>query len=227
MGFSRRLLLVLFRAYTGAVFRIDDAQLARVPQHGPLILVTNHVNLLELPIIYSHLQPRRVHGLALAARWKNPLLGWGLTACEAIPLERGGINMDAMRKAFEMLELKRILLIAPEGTRSYHGRLQIGHPGIIPLALKSGAPLLPIGYYGGENYLQNMKRLKRTDFHLAVGKPFRLDARGEAVTREVRAQMVDEIMYQLASVLPEPYRGKYADMSKKTEQYLVYQETGA
>jgi len=223
MGFSRQLLLFLFRAYTGAVFRIDDAQLVRVPEHGPLILVTNHVNLLELPIIYSHLQPRRLHGLVLAARWKNPVLGWGLTACESIPLERGGINMDALNKAFELLKQKHVLIIAPEGTRSYHGRLQIGHPGIVPLALKSGAPLLPVGYYGGENYLQNMKHLKRTDFHLAVGKPFRLDANGAAVTREVRTHMVDEIMYQLASVLPEAYRGKYADMSKKTENYLVYQ----
>ncbi|HTX79584.1 MAG TPA: lysophospholipid acyltransferase family protein [Longilinea sp.] len=227
MGFSRQLLLVLFRAYTGAVFRIDDAQLARVPEHGPLILVTNHVNLLELPIIYSHLQPRRLHGLALAARWKNPVLAWGLTACESIPLERGGINMDALRKAFELLQQKHLLLIAPEGTRSYHGRLQDGHPGIIPLALKSGAPLLPIGYYGGENYLQNMKHLKRTDFHLAVGKPFRLDAHGEALTHDVRTRMVDEIMYQLASILPEAYRGKYTDMTKKTENYLVYKEAAA
>jgi 1-acyl-sn-glycerol-3-phosphate acyltransferase len=224
MGVSRQLLLVLFRAYTGSVFRIDDAQLANVPAQGPLILITNHVNLLEMPIIYSHLQPRHLHGLVLAARWNNPILHWGLNAVEAIPLERGGINMEAMRKAFDLLKLERILIIAPEGTRSYHGRLQDGHPGIIPLALKSGAPLLPIGYYGGENYLQNMKRLKRTDFHLAVGKPFRLDARGEAVTREMRAQMVDEIMYQLASVLPEPYRGKYSDMSKKTEQYVAFQE---
>lgn len=207
MGLSRQILLVLFRAVTGTIFRIDDAQLAQVPDHGPLILVTNHVNLLELPIIYSHLQPRRLHGLALADRWKNPILGWGLTACEAIPLERGGINMDAMRKASEMLKLGRILLIAPEGTRSYHGRLQIGHPGIIPLALKSGVPLLPIGYYGGENYRENLKKLRRTDFHIAVGKPFCLNAGEEPVTREVRARMVDEVMYQLASILPEAYRG--------------------
>jgi 1-acyl-sn-glycerol-3-phosphate acyltransferase len=222
MGLSRQLLLLLFRAYTGAVFRIDDAQLARVPEHGPLILITNHVNLLELPIIYSHLQPRRLHGLALADRWKNPILGWGLTACEAIPLERGGINMDAMRKAFDMLKLGRMLLIAPEGTRSYHGHLQSGHPGFVPLALKSGAPLLPIGYYGGENYLKNMRHFKRTDFHIAVGKPFCLNAGEEPVTREVRARMVDEVMYQLASILPEAYRGSYADMTKKTEKYLVY-----
>jgi 1-acyl-sn-glycerol-3-phosphate acyltransferase len=47
------------------------------------------------------------------------------------------------------------------------------------------------------------------------------------VTREVRARMVDEVMYQLASILPEEYRGNYADMTKKTEKYLAYQEAAA
>ena len=222
MGLSKQFIVGLFRTVTSAVFRIDDAQLANVPAQGPLILVTNHINILEIPAIYSHLQPRDLHGLVLADRWKNRVVGWGLDVCGSIPLERGGMNLDAMRQALGVLKAGGMLIISPEGTRSGHGRLQEGHPGIVPLALKSGAPLLPVGYFGSENYKENLKKLRRTDFHLAVGKAFRLDAGGGSATREVRQGMVDEVMYQLAIILPEAYRGAYAEMSKKTEQYLVF-----
>ena len=178
MSLSKQFIVALFRAVTSSVFRIDDAQLTQVPEHGPLILVTNHINIIEIPIIYSHLQPRPLHGMVLADRWKNRIVAWGLDVCGTIPLERGGVNLDAMRRALNLLNEGGMLIISPEGTRSSNGRLQNGHPGIVPLALKSGAPLLPVGYYGGENYKENVKKLKRTDFHLVVGKPFCLSAGG-------------------------------------------------
>ncbi len=80
--------------------------------------------------------------------------------------------------------------------------------------------MLPIAHWGGENFLKNLKRLKRTDFYIRVGKPFVLDAGGERVTKEIRQQMADEMMYQLAKLLPEYYRGEYADLEKATEKYI-------
>ncbi len=214
--------MALFFGVTRSIFRIDDAQLQRVPDRGPLILVMNHVNLWEIPLIYAHLQPRRVHGMVLADRWKNPLLAWGLDVCESIPLARGEMNLDSMHKALEILQAGSILLLAPEGTRSGHGRLQEGHPGVVPLALKSQAPILPIASYGGEQYQQNLKKLRRTNFHLVVGKPFHLDPGTEPVTRAVRKQMIDQVMYQMASLLPPPYRGRYADLSQVDTRYLIF-----
>lgn len=67
MSFSQRLLLALFRALTRSLFRVHAGQLAKVPASGPLIIVMNHVHILEIPLIYSHLQPRPVHGLVLAS----------------------------------------------------------------------------------------------------------------------------------------------------------------
>ncbi len=222
MSFSQRLLVALFSAVTGVMFRIDDTQLARVPLWGPMILVANHINVTEIPTFYSRIQPRPLRGLVLGSRWKNPILAWGLNACRAIPLERGAINLDNLQRALEALKAGDILVIAPEGTRSSHGQLQNGHQGIVPLALKSCAPLLPVGLYGYECYKENLKRLRRTDFHFAVGRPFHLVSQGEALTPQVRQQMVDEVMYQLAAVLPEAYRGKYAQLSQATEKYLEF-----
>ena len=83
-------------------------------------------------------------------------------------------------------------------------------------------PLLPVGFYGAENYTDNLRKLKRTDFHLRVGKPFHLDTQGDKVTHEVRQLMVEQMMYQLALVLPPEYRGHYADGSAATQKYLEF-----
>jgi 1-acyl-sn-glycerol-3-phosphate acyltransferase len=222
MSLAQRFLLALFRGLTGVMYRVDGAALERVPPQGPMILVTNHVHIFEIPVIYTLLQPRTVHGLVLSSRWRNPVVAWGLNACGAIPLVRGGINLDAIQRALDALQSGGFLIVAPEGTRSHDGQLQSGHQGIVPLALKSGAPLLPVGYFGGERYPENLRHLRRTDFHLVVGTPFRLVSGGNPLTSAVRQQMVEEIMYRLAAILPEAYRGKYAQLNLATQEYLAF-----
>ncbi len=143
--------------------------------------------------------------------------------CGAIPLHRGEADIAALRQALELLKAGYIFAIAPEGTRSGHGRLQQAHPGVVILALRSGAPLLPVVYYGAEYYRDNLRRLRRTDFHIVVGEPFHVDAGGVRVTRQVRQQIVDEIMYQMATLLPPAYRGVYSDLSAATGKYLTFQ----
>ena len=113
-----------------------------------------------------------------------------------------------------------ILAIAPEGTRNKTGQLVRARPGVITLALHSGTPLLPVAHWGGENFPSNLKCLKRTDFHVRVGQPFKLDPGKERVTREIRQQMVDEMMYRLAALLPEHHRGAYKNLENATDKYL-------
>jgi 1-acyl-sn-glycerol-3-phosphate acyltransferase len=206
---------------TRILCRVDDAQLAKVPAHGPLILVANHINFLEVPLLYSHLHPRRLTGFAKIETWNNPAMAFLFDLFGAIPLRRGEADVAAIRRGLEVLEAGHILAVAPEGTRSGHGRLQRGHPGVVMLALRSGAPLLSMVYYGGESFRRNLTSLRRTDFHIVVGNPFYLNAAGK-VTREMRQQMTDEIMYQIAALLPPDYRGYYSDLSAATETYLRF-----
>jgi 1-acyl-sn-glycerol-3-phosphate acyltransferase len=219
---SQRFVVGLFKGLTRLLCRIDDQELERIPQQGPLIIYCNHVNVLELPIIYTHLKPRKVHGMLLSERWNIPVLSWVLDVTETIPLQRATADIDAIRLGLEALERGEILIIAPEGTRSHDGRLQVGHPGVVLLALHSGAPLIPVVYYGGENYIDNLRHLKRTDFHLGVGQLFHLDSHGEKVTRALRIKMVNEMMFQLAAVLPEDYRGVYADQASLSTRYIKF-----
>jgi len=218
----RNLVNGLIKLLTKATCRIDTKQLHKIPEQGPLILAVNHINFLEVPIMYTHLLPRPMVGFAKIETWENPLLGWLFDLWHTIPVRRGEADTLAMKRAVKAIKEGNILAIAPEGTRSGHGRMQQGLSGVTMFALMSKAPIQPAAYYGGEKFRENIKRLRRTDFHIVVGNPFYLDAHGEKVTQAVRNKMTTEIMYQIAALLPPAYRGIYADRSKATENYLRF-----
>ena len=226
MNPTHRLVTWFIRRLVRILCRVHDRELARVPKQGPLILVSNHINFLEVPVMYTHLHPRPMTAFAKTETWDSPLLGGLADLWGAIPLQRGEADTTALRAGLKALEENLILCMAPEGTRSGDGRLQRGHPGVALMALHSQAPLLPVVFYGGERFRANLRRLRRTDFHIAVGRPFYLSPNGTKVTREVRQQMADEIMGQIAALLPPAYRGAYSDPAGVTTTYLRFIDGG-
>ena len=225
---TERMLNATFRGLTAMLCRVDAEQLKRIPLRGPLILVSNHVNFLDVPIIYPRLQPASpVTAFAKAETWDNPIMGLLFDFYGAIPIRRGEPDLTAIKRGLAALKQGYIIAVTPEGTRSNHGRLLQGHPGVVTLALMSRAPLLPIAHYGHESYRQDFSRLRRLDFHAVAGRIFTLDTQGEKVTREVRQRMTDEIMFQLSALLPAKYRGAYADLSQATQHYLRFSDLGS
>lgn len=221
MSLTHRAAIGGLKTLTRLLTRLDKAQLAKVPAGGPLILVTNHINILEVPLLYTQLLPRRVTCFVAAVRWESPFYRWLLDGADMIPLRRGEADVAALREGLARLNKGWIVIIAPEGTRSETGQLQQGKPGVVPLALRSGAPLLPLVYFGHEQFGANVRRLRRTDFHIVVGEPFRLESHGERVDRQVRQAMVDEVMCVLARLLPEGSRGMYVDCDGYAHRYVV------
>jgi len=222
MSIAETVMAATVKRLSRMLCRVDDSQLGQVPAHGPLILAANHINFLDVPVVYSHLRPRHVTGFAKVETWGNPALGWAFTLAGAIPLHRGEADVGALRRGLKALQSGHILAVAPEGTRSNDGRLQRGHSGVVVMALLSGAPILPVAYYGQETLRKNLRRLQRTDFAIRVGRPFHIVTGGAKVTREVRQQITDEIMYQIAALLPPDYRGCYSDLSAASETYLRF-----
>jgi 1-acyl-sn-glycerol-3-phosphate acyltransferase len=207
---------------TRILCNIEDSQLINVPEKGPLIMACNHVNFMDAPLVYTHLQPRKLTGFAKAETWDNPAIGFLFDLWGAIPVQRGKADTTAFKNGLAALRQGKILAIAPEGTRSGNGRLQRGHPGIVTLARYSDAPILPLVYYGGESLRDNINRFKRTDINIRVGRLFKLSVHENGNDRELRNKMLDEVMYQLASILPEAYRGYYSDLSKLTTNYINF-----
>jgi 1-acyl-sn-glycerol-3-phosphate acyltransferase len=211
----------IIRVYTRITCRIDASDLQKVPMQGPLIAISNHTGQIEVPLIFAHLQPRRLTGWAKIESWDNKFLNWVFNIWGMIPVRRGEADMRALKAAIRALEKGYIFGIAPEGTRNYNGVLKRALPGAVTLALHTGTPVIVIAHWGGENFMKNLKHFKRTDFHIRVGKPFRVDTQGIKVTGEIRQQIVDEMMFEVAKLLPEEYRGAYSDMSQATGKYIV------
>lgn len=206
---------------TRILCRIDAHDLDKVPMRGPLIAYSNHTGQIEVAVFFGHLQPRPITGWAKMEAWDNAFLNWLFNLWGLIPVRRGEADTSALRKAVSAIENGYIFGIAPEGTRNITGRLKRAHPGAVLLAVRSGAPLLPIAHWGGEDFLRNLAHLKRTDFHIRVGDPICLNVDGVRMTREIRQRIVDEMMYRLAELLPHEYRGEY---EKVTEVKYSYTE---
>jgi 1-acyl-sn-glycerol-3-phosphate acyltransferase len=221
------------RAILSGLCKVEASELAKIPRKGPLIIVVNHVNFLEVPLIYSWLYPRDSVGMAKQETWDNPALAFLAFCWDAIPLNRQATDLSAMRKAFSALEKGRILILAPEGTRSGHGRLQQGHPGMVQIALKSGVTILPLAHTGGESFWTNLKHRRRTPFSFRVGQAFQLvpprdaDGRELPITRQVRREMTDEIMNRISVLLPASQRGDYPSPETASQRYLRFIDTAA
>lgn len=212
---------LIIKFATSILCRIDAPDLHKVPMRGPLIVISNHTGQIEVAVFFGHLQPRPITGWAKIEAWNNRFLNWLFNLWGLIPVKRGEGDTSALRKAMTALEEGYIFGIAPEGTRNITGRLKRALPGAVMLALHAGAPLLPVAHWGGENFLRNLARFKRTDFHIRVGEPFCLKVEGKRVTREIRQQIADEMMFRLAELLPPEYRGEY---EKVTENVAVFTE---
>jgi 1-acyl-sn-glycerol-3-phosphate acyltransferase len=225
MSLSQKLVLKFLDTLTSTICRIDDAQIAKVPARGPLILITNHVNVLEIPVLHSRLQPRPISGFFAAKRLESAWMRWLLNTLNGIPVQRDKLDRTALRQAISRIRAGDTFVIAPEGTRNADGRLGTGKPGVVLLAQQSGAPIQPIVHWGDKHWQRNLRRLRRTPFHIAVGRPFRLDTGGKRVDRRMRLEILDEIMVQMAALLPPEYRGVYANRIAANPKYLQFLES--
>ena len=209
----------LIRIILGVICRVDAAELRGLPKKGPAIVVTNHINFLEVPLIYTHMMPRRLTALVKAETWNNPAMAFLGNLWRGIPISRGVVDRKAIEAAKEALADGRILVIAPEGTRSGDGRLRRGNPGIVLFAADSGVPVYPTAHHGGELFWKRFKSLKRTDFIVRVGKPILVKTGGEGLGRTARKAITDEIMCRIAELMPDGLKGYYAGAAKNGYRY--------
>jgi 1-acyl-sn-glycerol-3-phosphate acyltransferase len=96
---SRWFMNTIIRLGTDLLCWIDKRDFHKVPPRGPLILVTNHIGSLEVPLLFVHLQPRKIKGLAKIETWDSKFMGWLFDLWEAIPVRRGEADLGGGRAA--------------------------------------------------------------------------------------------------------------------------------
>ncbi|HLF73109.1 MAG TPA: lysophospholipid acyltransferase family protein [Anaerolineales bacterium] len=208
----------VFRAFMKGVtnfltlvtMRATISGLENFPRQGPAVIVFNHLGDADAVLLLAALPfTTKAEGIGKIELNDHWLVGPVFRAYGIIWVHRGRPDRRALRAALDGLAEGRMLALAPEGRQTVTGALEEGNEGAAFLALKSGAPLVPIALTGTENWntYGHLKRWRRARVTLAVGKPFRLI--GQATRRETLRQGTRQIMQALADLLPESYQGNY------------------
>ena len=186
---------------------------------GNFIAAANHLGRLDTAVLLCIIDREDII-MPVAEKYKNhPLFGAIGRAVNAIWLNRFEADYPALREILARMQKGGLLVIAPEGTRSKTEALQEGKMGVAFLASKSGYPVLPVAVTGTEDrrIMENLKRFRRSKIIVRAGDPFYVQLpRGKG--REAAMRLAtDEIMCQIGALLPEKYRGVYANHPRLKE----------
>ncbi|MCC6435350.1 MAG: 1-acyl-sn-glycerol-3-phosphate acyltransferase [Acidimicrobiales bacterium] len=207
---ARKVVGPLFRV----LWRFEVDGLDRVPGRGPAILTPNHTSVIDsffLPCVL----PRRITYVGKAEYlddWKTRYL---FPALGMIPIDRtGGDAAEAALSAAEsVLRRGELFGIYPEGTRSRNGKLHKGHTGPARLALRTGAPIVPVGLIGTRE-IQPPDTALPTPFRpvtVRFGQPIEVTRyRHRADDRRLLRQIMDEVMYEIRELTGQEYVDTYA-----------------
>jgi 1-acyl-sn-glycerol-3-phosphate acyltransferase len=201
-----QLLFPPIRTIVRALVHVRVEGRENLPESGPYILVSNHINWKDPPLISIFLD-RSVRYMAKIQAFSYPLLGYLVRATGAFPVRRGEGDRRALVTALRVLGGGQILGFFPEGHRSENAKLLRGKPGVGFIASRvPDAPLVPIAMIGTK---QPLRRLVFGGHAvLRVGRPFRLTDLTTEERRDEQA-VTDGVMRRIASLLPDEMRGAY------------------
>jgi len=201
-----------------------EGAIDEIPRDGPLIIASNHASNLDVPVIGSWLIPRmgrRIHWLGKKELFDWPIVGWVAAHGGVHPVDRGGADVEAFRLAQRIIGDGHALFVFPEGTRSPDGALKEARDGIALLALRTGAPIVPIGIAGSNRVWPKGQRLPHPGGHVTVriGRPFRpADELPEGTDRATAKRLTTRlIMGRIAALLPPRQRGVYGSAERAPE----------
>ncbi len=211
----------LVKPMVTALWRVHVTGMHHVPDEGPAIFCPNHVSFFDSLVLPSVL-PRRISYVGKAEymdSWKTKHI---FPAVGMIPIHRGGgsASQRALDTAAEVLAKGEFFGIYPEGTRSRNGKLHRGHTGPARLALRTGAPIIPVGLRGTDLIQPAGASLPRPfrSCQVNIGRPIDVTRYGNrSDDRLVLRQLIDEVMYEIRKLSGQDYVDAYANKRAEPE----------
>lgn len=195
------------------VARVEIRGMENLPGNGAFVIATNHLGMLDVTLLYYSIHRWDVF-VPVAEKWERiGFLRWLGRHLNWVFIDRFNPDLKAMRTMMALMEKGHTLVIAPEGTRSRVGSMIEGKPGASYLAAKLQVPIVPIGLAGTEDrtVFSNLRKLRRSPVLINAGKPFTLPPLARADRASALKEYTDEIMCQIAALIPERYHGIYAN----------------
>lgn len=199
--------------------RVETVGWDNLPQQGTVVVTANHAGRLEVLLVY-YLLKREDIILIIAEKYRQSAFWrWFARRVNGIFIDRQNADFGALREVLKRLEKGGIMAIAPEGTRSSSGKLLEARWGAAYLAAKSGAAIVPVGVTGtwDKEVLSRLKRFKRAQVKITLGKPYYLPPFKPGQREAQLNQYSDEIMCQIAALLPAELRGFYVEHPRLKE----------
>jgi 1-acyl-sn-glycerol-3-phosphate acyltransferase len=222
----RNVIRWLVRLIFDIIARVEPKGYEYIPKEGSFIFATNHLGIVDAPAAFYALDRWDMFVL-IGEKWeKIAIFRWLGKYFNFIFIDRFHPDIKTLRKVISLMEQDNILVIAPEGTRSRIGSLIEAKPGVSYLATKLNRPIVPVAITGTEDeaLFGNLKRLRRAHITLTAGPAFTLPPLPRENRDEILKQYTDEIMCHIAALLPEKYRGVYADHPRLQE--LLQEQSG-
>jgi 1-acyl-sn-glycerol-3-phosphate acyltransferase len=164
--------------------RVKTIDADRIPEHGPAVLVCNHVSYVDA-IVIGAASPRPIRFVMDHRIFNMPLLGWIFRTAKAIPIAPAKEDPWLMEKAFidiaQALHEGDLVCIFPEGRLTTTGELNEFKGGISKILERSKVPVIPMALRGlwghplsrsKDNVFERAFRKGwRSRLALAVGQP--------------------------------------------------------
>jgi 1-acyl-sn-glycerol-3-phosphate acyltransferase len=212
---SRTMLHPVFIGLFRLLARIELHGLGNIPLGKPYVVVFNHVSTFDPPFLLTF-WPETLEVLGASDIWNRFGYGQNLLVrlFGGIPVHRGEYDRQALERVTRILKSGQPLLISPEGGRTRTPGMRRGRPGLAHIIEEARVPVVPVGIVGTtSDFFVRAIRAQRPALSLRVGSPIHLpplEEKGEA-RRLSRQHNVDLVMRAVAELLPEEYRGVYAD----------------
>jgi 1-acyl-sn-glycerol-3-phosphate acyltransferase len=217
---SYRIARFIVRLILRLVARLDlqgDENIAGLD--GAALVVSNHLGRLDVALVYYYLDRQDILVLVAEKYQKVAWIRWFVKALGAVFVDRFNADLNTMRIALNHLKQGKVLVLAPEGTRSPTGALIEARAGASYLAARAGVWVVPIALFGSEDnaVVTALRHFRRAHITARVGEPFKFPPLQGDNREETLQAYTDEMMCQIAAMLPEQYRGFYADHPRLKE----------
>lgn len=215
MGLGYRILRSVAKLILTFQMRLDIRGIERLPQTGPLLLVSNHLGLTDQFAIAARL-PHEVRILAKAEIFDWPIIGWLAHRGEVVPIRRGEADREALRTVRDLLRGGAWVLVFPEGTfvdaHEPFGMAPV-KTGAAWLAWYTGVTVVPVAITGTETVWapsRGWRFWQRPPVRVTFGDPYQPSWPEQAPPKVAWRVIADEMALRIAALLPEKYRGVYA-----------------